>query len=77
MLKHTNIPQPNEWDGDRLRRLRLSQGLTMRELAQRAKIGHDLISRFESGWRSPNIETVYRLQRGLQCSWRELLGPDN
>lgn len=61
--------------GERVRSLRQRQGLTQRQLGQRANLPHNSISRIESG-QSPDIttKTLIALARALDVSADYLLG---
>jgi transcriptional regulator with XRE-family HTH domain len=63
--------------GRRLRDYRLRASLTQRQLGDRSGgIAAGEIWRFESGARSPNLATLYRLAQGLGCSVKELVDVD-
>lgn len=48
-----------------LRRLREAAGISMYELARRAGISPDMVSRMERGQRGPTLETARKLARAL------------
>jgi transcriptional regulator with XRE-family HTH domain len=58
--------------GPRLRALRRSKRLTLRELADRAAITESFLSQVERGVASPSIATVQRIARALGLSIAEL-----
>ena len=58
--------------GPRLRALRRSNHLTLRELAARAAITESFLSQVERGVASPSIATVQRIARALGLSIAEL-----
>ncbi|MCD6462939.1 MAG: helix-turn-helix transcriptional regulator [Thermotogae bacterium] len=51
--------------GEKLRRLRLSRGLTQEELATRADVTRSFISQLETNKTSPSIETLEKILRAL------------
>ncbi len=59
--------------GRRIHRLRVAKGLTQEQLCERADIDRSYIQRIEAGTRTPSIEIVVRIQKGLNCTWDELL----
>ena len=62
--------------GERLRRARQQQGLTLRELAQRLGVSPSMISQIETGRASPSVSTLYSLATELGVSLDELLFND-
>ena len=66
-------PEPTDLDlGPRLRALRRSNRLTLRQLADRAAITESFLSQVERGVASPSIATVQRIARALGLSIAEL-----
>jgi transcriptional regulator with XRE-family HTH domain len=61
---------------ERLRRVRLSRGMTQRELARLAHLTESYLSRLESGLIAPGIDLVARIGRALGASAAELLQED-
>ena len=63
--------------GERLRTLRLQQGLTQRELARRVAGGVDLsyISLIERGEQLPSLKVLQRLGSALGASLKEFFDP--
>lgn len=59
--------------GRRIHRLRVAKGLTQEQLCELAEIDRSYIQRIEAGTRTPSIEIVVRIQKGLGCGWDELL----
>ena len=60
--------------GRRVRTLREQRGLTQQELAARACIAADMVSRLENGhYKSPGLRTLLRVARGLQVAVHDLL----
>lgn len=60
---------------ERLQRLRLSKGLSRRQLENEAKIPHGIISRLESGEQAyPSVPVAMRLARVLGVSVDYLVG---
>lgn len=56
----------------RLRSLRLSKGLTCRELARKAGIPAGTYSTYENGWALISLERLFRLVQALGTSIREV-----
>ena len=66
-------PEPTDLDlGPRLRALRRSNRLTLRQLADRAAITESFLSQVERGVASPSIATVQRIAHALGLSIAEL-----
>lgn len=66
--------------GARLRALRLQEGLTQQELADRIGLSPPEISKYELARRTPSLETLAMLAAGLRLPLRELFafeGPEN
>lgn len=59
--------------GARIRRHRLSKGLTRRQLASRAGLSRSAIAQLENGKVSPRYETVKAIARALEVAPVELL----
>ena len=59
--------------GRRIHRFRVTKGLTQEQLCEIADIDRSYIQRIEAGTRTPSIEIVIRIQKGLGCTWDELL----
>ena len=57
--------KPLETFGERLRRLRVTQGLSQEELAATALCEKDAISKYENGRRSPRPTTIKSLAEAL------------
>lgn len=53
---------------ENLRRLRTEAGLTQRELAERCGVKSCVISFYETGYRTPNIEHLAGIAVALGCS---------
>ena len=62
--------------GKRLRDLRLSRGLTLKQLSDRTGLALNSIGRYERGYRNPRAENLEIIARGLNVSPAELLGGD-
>src|SRR5262245_35937636 len=58
--------------GPRLRGLRTSRGLTLRQLATRAGVTESFVSQVERGVATPSIASVQRIARGLGLSIADL-----
>jgi transcriptional regulator with XRE-family HTH domain len=61
--------------GQRLARIRDSQGLSQEELAQRAKLSVKTISRFENGRHDGRNTTVQRIAEALGVETADIIGP--
>ncbi len=59
---------------DRLRFYRRTRKWTQRDLAARARMAAEQISRYESGYMEPRVNTTVRLARALKVSLSDLLG---
>ena len=57
----TNVPDPPSDLGPRLRALRLSRGVGLRELARRLDLSPSSISQIETGKIRPSVRTLYAL----------------
>jgi transcriptional regulator with XRE-family HTH domain len=72
------LPRPrNETIGQRIRRFRLEQGLTLSELADKAEVSKSYLSELETGngaAQRPSAETLYRLGMALGVAMSDLLG---
>lgn len=62
--------------GDRLRSLRQERGWTQADLAQRVGIGQQVLSGYETGRRTPSLETTLALARTLDVSVDDLVAGD-
>jgi transcriptional regulator with XRE-family HTH domain len=62
--------------GARLRRLRLRDGLTQTDLAERAGITASTVLRLENDQHPPLPSTVRKLARALGCRPRDLTTPE-
>lgn len=64
----------NETVGDKIKHLRLKQGLTQDALAKKADIPYTTFTKIESNViTSPTIQTVEKIARGLKISIDDLL----
>lgn len=63
--------------GARLRKLRLSHGLSARELASRAGVSPSYLSRLENGRFSPTISTLTRVVQAMGETVGRLFGEDS
>ena len=62
--------------GPRIRALRRSRSITLRELAERAGVTESFLSQVEREVTSPSIATVQRIARGLDLAIAELFTED-
>jgi putative transcriptional regulator len=58
----------------RLRELRHIKGLTLKQVAQKAKVSESAMSLYERGKRNPNLVTAYRIAKALGVTVDELIG---
>jgi len=62
--------------GERLRRSRRRQGLTIRQLAARVDVSPSTISQIETGKTQPSVRTLYAIVNELGVSLDEIFMPD-
>lgn len=62
--------------GQRIRALRLQQGLTLEQLAQRSGVSRAMLSTVERGEKSPTLPIVVRIATGLGVTMTRLLGAE-
>ena len=55
-----------------IRARRLKKGYSQKELAEILNVAQQHISRWESGERKPDVESLYRLSLALDCSMEDL-----
>lgn len=60
-------------DGEKLKRLREGQLMTLRELAKASGADHSSISEYERGLRNPHPATIKKLAKALGVEPKELL----
>jgi transcriptional regulator with XRE-family HTH domain len=60
-------------DGDRLRRLRAENALTLRALAEISGVSYDTINKLELGRRPAHASTIRKLAHALDVEPRELM----
>ena len=60
-------------DGDRLRRLRAENALTLRALAEISGVSYDTINKLELGRRPAHASTIRKLADALGVEPRELM----
>ena len=63
--------------GERLKRLRITAGLTQKELGQKINRGVTAISKYESGAMMPTMEVAVELAFHLKVTLDELFGYEN
>jgi putative transcriptional regulator len=66
-------PKIGELLGERVRELRKKRGLTQVQLSERCGVPQSRISAIEKGSHVPNLETVIRLARALDCKVAALM----
>lgn len=59
--------------GQKLKNIRLAKGWTLRDLEACTDIDHGELSRFESGFVSPQLLTLYKVSQALGVTLSELL----
>ena len=59
--------------GARARTIRDTQGLTQRQIADKAGMVHQEVSRFESGTSNPRLDTLEQIADALDVSVEELV----
>lgn len=59
--------------GERLKKLRNKQGISIRELAERVDMGYTNVSNIETGKVNPKYTTLVKLAEALEMDLRELL----
>lgn len=59
--------------GKKVRRLRKAKGWTQGDLAKRARLGREAVTRIETEARRPNLETRKKLAKALDVGILELL----
>lgn len=59
--------------GERLKKLRNKQGISIRELAERVDMGYTNVSNIETGKVNPKYTTLVKLAEALEVDPRELL----
>jgi transcriptional regulator with XRE-family HTH domain len=61
--------------GERLRRARTEQGVSLRELARRLELSASLLSQIETGKIQPSVRTLYAIVTELGVSFDEMFAP--
>lgn len=61
--------------GERLKRLRRKNGLSLYRLAQRAGVSHSFLHALENGEKSPTLRTLEKICRGLGIDPADFFGP--
>ncbi len=62
--------------GKRLKELRIKEGLTQRELGEKINVTKVSICCYESGTRTPTLETLFELAKVFEVDLNYLLGSD-
>lgn len=70
MSDHVRVSMDNL--GERLKDIRLKQGLSLRELARQAKVSPSFISQIENGKSQPSVATLYSFSQLLDISIDDL-----
>lgn len=63
--------------GTNIKKIRLSRGLTMDDLALKMNTVYPQVSRWESGTRLPTLEWIIKLAKALDCTPADILGYEN
>ena len=61
--------------GSRIRAERLARGITQEQLAEKAKISVNTVSRIECGQAAMSIDKFVRILRALKADANEMIGP--
>jgi predicted transcriptional regulator len=64
-------------NGERLRRLRVEQALTLRALGELSGVSFDTINKLELGRRPAHASTIHKLADALKVEPRELMKGEN
>lgn len=59
--------------GENIRKLRIREGLSQQQLAEKAKLDLTSVSEIESGLRNPSLKTLYKISLALKVSLKELV----
>ena len=59
--------------GESLKNIRLSKGLSQKELANILTVSFQTISHWESNYSEPDLTTLKRLTEVLNCSYEDLM----
>ena len=70
---HQRMNKSLKVDGDRLRRLRAENALTLRALAEISGVSYDTINKLELGRRPAHASTIRKLAQALGVEPRELM----
>jgi len=62
--------------GENVKRIRRDKGLTQGELAEKSKLGLNLISRLERDATDPRLSSLYKLMNALECSADALISDE-
>lgn len=66
----------NQQVAERIRRLRSAAGLSLQDLAQRSGVSRAMLSQIETLKTNPTIAVLWKIARGLDVSFSDLLGGD-
>lgn len=58
---------------NKIQDVRISIGMTQQELSELAKISRTGLSLIETGAAEPKIETIKKIARALDVSWKSLI----
>ena len=63
----------NKESGEKLKEIRIKNGLTMRQVAKKAKLSASYICRLEKGVRTPTIKTLDKLSKVYKIDFIDLI----
>src|SRR5438067_400350 len=66
------VDEKNEYLGVRLRHGRMTMGLRLRELAEKADCSESMISKIENGRAVPSLNILYRIAEALELTVGQL-----
>jgi transcriptional regulator with XRE-family HTH domain len=59
--------------GEKIQKLRVDRGLTIRELAEKAEITHSMVATFETNQKIPGIKVIRKLANAFNIPEEDLL----
>lgn len=64
---------PRKTNDSKIAQMRISRGMTQKQLAQRIACKQAQLSRWELGWNSPRIGALVQLAKALECKIEDLI----
>jgi transcriptional regulator with XRE-family HTH domain len=65
-VKAADLPSgPNQYLGVKLRHTRMTKGLRLRDLAEKAECSESMLSKIENGRAVPSLKTLYRIAEAM------------